>query len=198
MIVYAVPLQKRPQYQGMLGAIYGVASLIGPLIGGAFTTNVTWRWCFYINLPLGGAVLAFVFFVLRIPTKSNQNTFKYKLQQLNVEGLLALLPGVICLCLALQWGGFTYSVSWKLNYAAVREADRWQWSDGRIIALLVVAFVLLVVFVLIQVWKPEQAIVPPRIFIQRSVASGFWASCCVGAHQTLLSMSSRPQKNTAY
>jgi MFS family permease len=123
MIVYAVPLQKRPQYQGMLGAVYGVASIIGPLIGGAFTTNVTWRWCFYINLPLGGLVLLFVFFLLRIPKKSSQNTLKYKLQQLNVEGLFALLPGVICLCLALQWGGFTYSVSWMRSYFGVREAD---------------------------------------------------------------------------
>lgn len=50
-----------------------------------------------------------------------------------------------------------------------------------------VAFVLLIAFVLIQAWKPHQALVPPRIFIQRSIASGFWVSCCIGGHQTLLS-----------
>ena len=58
-IVYAVPLHKRPAYQGLFGAVFGVSSVIGPLIGGAFTTNVTWRWCFYINLPFGAVARVF-------------------------------------------------------------------------------------------------------------------------------------------
>ncbi|RSL61450.1 hypothetical protein CEP54_006226 [Fusarium duplospermum] len=170
IIVYAVPLQKRPMYQGLFGAVYGISSIIGPLVGGAFATNVTWRWCFYINLPLGGVVLVCVFFLLHIPDRSTTaDTLRQKLQQLNIEGLLALLPGFICLCLALQLGGFTLS-----------------WSNGKIIALLVVSFTLLIAFVLIQIWKPSQATVPPHIFIQRSIAGGFWVSCCVGAHQALL------------
>ncbi|KAJ3468408.1 hypothetical protein MRS44_002473 [Fusarium solani] len=161
---------KRPMYQGLFGAVYGISSIIGPLVGGAFATNVTWRWCFYINLPLGGVVLVCVFFLLHIPERSTTaDTLRQKLQQLNIGGLLALLPGVICLCLALQWGGFTLS-----------------WSNGKIIALLVVSFTLLIAFVLIQIWKPAQATVPPHVFIQRSIAGGFWVSCCVGAHQTLL------------
>lgn len=86
--------------------------MVGPLIGGAFTTNVTWRWCFYLNLPLGAVVITFVAFLLQIPDRtSTKASFKEKLLQLNALGLVAILPGVVCLCLALQWGGSTYAVS---------------------------------------------------------------------------------------
>ncbi|KAI8964656.1 MFS general substrate transporter [Daldinia sp. FL1419] len=170
IIVYAVPLEKRPMYQGLFGAVFGISSVLGPLVGGAFTTTVTWRWCFYINLPIGGVVTAFIFFLLHMPDRSDtKHTLKSKLLQLNAEGQAVLIPGVICLCLALQWGGFTYS-----------------WNNGRIIALLVLAFVFLSSFMLIQVWRQEQATVPPRIFIQRSIYSAFFVSCCLGAQQTLI------------
>ncbi|KAE8165518.1 major facilitator superfamily domain-containing protein [Aspergillus tamarii] len=168
VIVYAVPLHKRPKYQGIFGAVFATSSVTGPLVGGAFTTNVTWRWCFYINLPLGGVVMVLVFILLQVPDRSQIRPLKEKLRQLNVLGLVALLPGVICLCLALQWGGTKYA-----------------WSEGRVVSLLVLAFILLISFTLIQIWKSEQAILPPRIFIQRSIASGFWASSCLGAHMNL-------------
>ena len=112
VIVYAVPLHKRPKYQGFFGAVFGISSVLGPLVGGAFTTKITWRWCFYINLPLGAVVMVVVFFLLQIPDQPDAKmNARDKLRQLNALGLLALLPGVVCLCLALQWGGTTYAVS---------------------------------------------------------------------------------------
>ncbi|KAH9217395.1 putative MFS transporter [Leptodontidium sp. 2 PMI_412] len=169
IVVYALPLHKRPKIQGFFGAVFGLSSIAGPLIGGAFTTKVSWRWCFFLNLPVGAVVLVVVPFLLHIPDRPNTNKqLKEKLRQLNALGMLALLPGVVCLCLALQWGGTTYA-----------------WSQGRIIALLILAIALLIAFVLIQIWKSDQATVPPRIFGQRSIFSAFWLSSCVGSQTQL-------------
>ena len=111
-LLYAVPLHKRALYQGMFGAVFGVSSVVGPLLGGAFTSRVTWRWCFYINLPLGGAAMVLVFFLLHIPDrKETRQPLGAKLAQLDAAGTAVLVPGVVCLLLALQWGGSQYSVS---------------------------------------------------------------------------------------
>lgn len=112
-IVYTVPLEKRPALQGCFGALMGFASIVGPLIGGAFTSNITWRWCFYINLPFGGVAMIVIASCLKIPDRETTKVpWKQKLLQLDTLGTAALVPGVICLLLALQWGGQTYAVSY--------------------------------------------------------------------------------------
>ncbi|KAF4627386.1 hypothetical protein G7Y89_g10773 [Cudoniella acicularis] len=109
-IIYIVPLAKRPLIQGMFGALMGVASIAGPLIGGGFTSNVSWRWCFYINLPFGGVAMLFIFFFLHLPEREEtKEPFVKKLVQLDGPGTLLLIPGVLCLLLPLQWGGQIYA-----------------------------------------------------------------------------------------
>src|SRR5277367_6000406 len=119
---HTVPLHKRPIYAGLFGATFGVASVIGPLLGGVFTDKVTWRWCFYINLPVGAISVLVTTFILK---PSNQkleaqgSDLIAKLKQLDPIGNLIFFPGVVCLILALQWGG-----------------TRYPWGSARIIVLL--------------------------------------------------------------
>lgn len=110
-IVYAVPLEKRPQIQGLFGALFGIASIVGPLIGGAFTSKISWRWCFYINLPFGAVAMAVIALCLKVPDRDTTKLpWTKKLTQLDFLGTSALIPCVVCLLLALQWGGQTYAV----------------------------------------------------------------------------------------
>ncbi|GAW12755.1 hypothetical protein ANO14919_021260 [Xylariales sp. No.14919] len=169
VIVYAVPLHRRPFWQGMAGAVFGVSSILGPLVGGAFTSNVTWRWCFYINLPFGGVALAIITFLLRIPDREETKaSTKSKLSQLDAPGTLALLPAVVSLLLALEWGGLTYA-----------------WNDRRVIALLTLGIFLGIVFILVQAFMPKTATIPPRIFKQRSILAGFWTTIVLGSQMMI-------------
>ncbi|KAI1394327.1 MFS general substrate transporter [Hypoxylon trugodes] len=164
--VYSVPLHRRPFYQGLFGVVFGLANVISPLLGGAFTDSyATWRWCFYINLPIGAFSMVFIFLLLHIPDRDTTRLpVKEKLAKLDGPGLVTLLGGIICLLLALEWGGTTYS-----------------WDNGRIIAPLVIVIVLLISFVIIQIIWPKTATVPPRIFIQRSIMASFFAMFTAGA-----------------
>jgi hypothetical protein len=169
VIVIAVPLHKRPVYQGLFGAVFGISSIIGPLLGGAFTTKVTWRWCFYINLPFGGVAMAIILWVFTVPEREGDKlSLKDKILQLDLVGTTLLMPGVICLLLALQWGGITYD-----------------WNSGRIIALLVLAALLLLGFVAVQILLPKTATVPTRIFKQRSVAAGLYSTITIGSNMMI-------------
>lgn len=88
----------------------------------------------------------------------------FQLHQIDPIGTLVFVPGIVCLLLALQWGGSTY-----------------QWKDGRIIALLVLAGVLLLAFIAVQLWEGDSATVPARNIKQRSIAAGFYRAFCSGS-----------------
>lgn len=174
--------------QGCMGAVFGLAAIAGPLIGGAFTSNVIWRWCFYINLPLGGVALIIIASFLGIPDRDTTKLpLAKKLAQLDVLGTALLVPGVVCLLLALQWGGQTYAVCSTLILGNFKYANSYQWSNGRIIALLVLAGVLLVAFAAVQILVPATATLPPRLFKQRSVVSALWATLCISSGNFIFS-----------
>lgn len=124
----------------------------------------------FVSLPIGAVTLVVVAFFLRAPPIRSTTTLKRQIIRLDPLGSVLFLPGVICLLLALQWGGTTY-----------------EWSNGRIIALLVLAGVLLIAFGAVQVWRKEDATIPPRIIKQRSVAFGaLYTSCLAGAMISML------------
>ena len=165
IIMNLVPLHKRPILQGFMGAVFGISSVIGPLMGGAFTTKVSWRWCFYINLPVGGLAIVILMLILHIPAAKKAGTpWRQQVAQLDPIGTVSFVTSIVCLLLALQWGGTTYT-----------------WGNGRIVALLVLFAVFMSVFIGIQIWKKEAATVPPRIVTQRSIAAAMWSQFCVGS-----------------
>lgn len=115
-------------------------------------------------------VLLFLFLVVEETTPALGGIpLKEKISRVDIPGTVVFVPSMVCLLLALQWGGQTYA-----------------WGSGRIVALLVVFGVLLIVFVVIQIWRQEAATVPPRIAKQRTIASGAFYSFCLGAAFLLL------------
>lgn len=152
IIAYEVPLERRPTYIGMLGGVYGMSSIVGPLIGGGFTQNVTWRWCFYINLPVGAFVVACVLLFVDIKQKPTGESLKERINQVDLYGAAFFIPAIICLLLAVQWGGSTYP-----------------WNSSKIIGLFVGFGLLAIIFSVLQVYRGEKAMLPPRILKTRTV-----------------------------
>ncbi|KUI53575.1 Putative HC-toxin efflux carrier TOXA [Cytospora mali] len=168
VMAYTLPLRKRPLAFGLIGGMWGIASVAGPLLGGVFTDHVTWRWCFYINLPIGGATMVAIFFLLRIRGQkthsTNNNSFLSKVKKLDLLGTAVLIPAVICLLLALQWGGTEYP-----------------WNNSRIIGLFVGFGAMIALFIGIQFWKGDQGTLPPRLFKNRNVLCAMLFSCFFGS-----------------
>jgi MFS family permease len=163
LMVSVVPLAKRPAYQGFFGAVFGISSVAGPLLGGAFTTNVSWRWCFYINLPIGAvSILAIMFLLKPTPPVHPGLSVKEQLSRLDLLGQFFLLPSIICLLLALQWGGSTY-----------------EWSNWRIIFLFTLFGVTFMAFGASQIFRQEVATISIRIVKNRSILAAMWFTLCL-------------------
>ena len=165
-VKYMFPLEKRPIVIGFLGLTFALATVLGPLIGGVLTDKLSWRWCFYINLPLGGTGMLMLIFFLNLPSPTASNgpmTLIQQLLKLDPLGFITFVPANICLLLALQWGGTKYA-----------------WSNPIMIVLLTIFAFLFVCFVGTQIWLQENGTIPPRIARQRSIACCLFFSLATG------------------
>ncbi|MEV6614366.1 MFS transporter [Streptomyces sp. NPDC051051] len=98
IIADIVPPRQRARFMGLIGAAFGLASVAGPLLGGYFTDHLSWRWCFYVNVPFGVLTLAVVAVVLKLPKPRTRPRF-------DVLGTLLLATASTCLVLLTSWGG---------------------------------------------------------------------------------------------
>ncbi|KAF2737110.1 efflux pump protein [Polyplosphaeria fusca] len=157
----AAPLEKRPLYNGFLLGVAQLGLISGPLIGGALTEYATWRWCFYINLPLGGLAVVILLFI-DIPDITAKPAFTLTLvratiPKLDLIGFALFAPASVMLLLALQYGS----------------ANTYAWSSSVVIGLFSGTVATFLVFVVWEWREGDNAMIPGSIIKQRVV----WASC---------------------
>ncbi|KAF5550554.1 major facilitator superfamily transporter [Fusarium phyllophilum] len=158
MIAKAVPIHRRPSLVGIIMGFAQLGLISGPLIGGAFTEYSTWRWCFYINLPIGAICAVLILFVHMPDHRASRDESAMQIlrTKLDFTGFVLFCPSIVMLLLALQWGGLEYP-----------------WDSATVIGLFCGGGVLFIIFVYWEHRVGSEAMIPLPIVRTREV----WASC---------------------
>ncbi|OKK02176.1 MDR family MFS transporter [Streptomyces sp. CB02400] len=150
-----VPPRERGRYQGLFGAVFGATSVLGPLLGGLFTQHLSWRWVFYINLPVGIVALAVIAAVLHIPRRRTKHVIDYL-------GTFLIASVATCLVLVASLGGTT-----------------WEWASPQIIGLAVLGALLAVAFVAVE-RRAAEPVLPLKLFRVRTFTLSAVISFIIG------------------
>ncbi|KAJ5761368.1 hypothetical protein N7533_003407 [Penicillium manginii] len=161
VIADIVPLCYRAKYFGMLGGIWSLGTVIGPVIGGCFAQNVTWRWIFYINFPFIGIGAALVAWSSSFET--SKSSFSEQIRKIDFLGMLLFIPSTASFLIPLSWGGILY-----------------RWDSWHTIAPLVTGAVGLCLFAVYEYQFAKQPMVPPAIFHNRTSLISFGGYMVVG------------------
>lgn len=154
-------MRDRAKYFGVLGGVWAIASGVGPVLGGVFTEKVSWRWCFYINLPLDG--LAFILLVLFLKLETPKTSIIAGLKSIDWVGVLLIIGGVIMFLFGMESGGQTHP-----------------WSSAFTISLIVVGIFTIFLF-FINEWKfAKYPIMPLRLFKDTSNMAALGVCFCHG------------------
>jgi len=157
MIAHSVEPQKRPVFTGLLGTAYGLAAVVGPLIGGALADRVSWRWCFYLNLPIGLLATLIIMALYKTPAYAEpmKSSLKEKILQMDLVGTSLVMGGIIACVLALQYGGQAMS-----------------WTSKTVIGLLVGFTAICAVFGVWEYFNGSRSMIDARLMRLRDVWNG--------------------------